>query len=235
MTRTPGRRRAAGHGSAYPVLAPPSWVGATVAGIFSGLLAVGLVWAGLHGCDAVRGRPSCGGWGIGMLVIIVVVMLLVGAMVGKVLQVPDAGVVAFFGVTLALILMLLFAVDHAFSIWMVVVLPLVTAACFAAASVLTRALEGSQEPGYVDDRTGSVDEDGGEGEDPEASPADESTATRRLPRYAPDERDRSSAAAGGEQPTTGPGTDETARLRGDDGAPLLHDESDSDEETPGSG
>ena len=45
----------------------PLAVAAATTGLVCGLVATLLVWGGQHGCDAARGRPSCGGYGFLML------------------------------------------------------------------------------------------------------------------------------------------------------------------------
>ncbi|MEP6666682.1 MAG: hypothetical protein ABJA81_09565, partial [Nocardioidaceae bacterium] len=138
------------------------------------------VWTGERGCDAVRGRPSCGGYGLLMLLAILAVCFIIGSLLLRVFGVEDPGVTTFFGVALPLIVILIFLLDYVFSGWMVLALPALAAGCFAVSVILTRALENSAETTYVDD-TRKPDRTTGE-------PAgDEEAETAALPRYAPPE------------------------------------------------
>ncbi len=157
----------------------PETLTAAITGLVCGLIAVGLVWAGERGCDAVRGRPSCGGYGLLMLIGILALCFVVGSVLLRVFGVEEPGVTTFFGIALPMIAILTLLLDYVFSAWMVVVLPALGAACFALSVVLTRALENSGETTYVDD----PDETKG---DDETADVDEQE-TKALPRYAPPE------------------------------------------------
>jgi hypothetical protein len=156
----------------------PMPVAAALTGLVTGLVATALVWGGERGCDAVRDRPTCGGSGFFMLIAITVICYLVGLALLKAFAVGDPGVTAFFGVTLPLLVVLAFLLDHVFDTWMAVAMPLLVAVCFVLSAYLVRVLEAANPSSYADD---------GEPVD-EASDADDADeADEDLPRYAPTE------------------------------------------------
>ncbi|MGH3470588.1 MAG: hypothetical protein ACRDPG_00900 [Nocardioidaceae bacterium] len=217
-----------------PFLTDPA-VSATV-GVGCGLLAVLLVCVSERGCEAVRGRATCGGGaGLSLLVVVVVVTVAAGYLGLKQLHVDSPGLVAFFGVALPLIMVMAFMIDSVFSAWMILILPLLAAVCFALSALLSQALEHAHEAGYMDDARPipEPDDAGDGGFTATAEPA----ATRGgrpsdLPHYAPPggspatlEAHRDASAL--EHPMTTASHDAgEAGLVGDDGAPLLRPEPD---------
>ena len=130
----------------------PVVVAAGLTGLVCGALAVGLVWSGEHGCDAVRGRPSCGGYGVGMLLVILAVTFAVGVLLLTMLHVAHVAVTAFFGVAVPLFVVMAFLLDHVFDPWMAWALPLMGAASFAVSTYLARGLAAANHRPYaVDD------------------------------------------------------------------------------------
>jgi hypothetical protein len=128
----------------------PIPLAAAATGLLVGSLSAGLVWLGMAGCDAWRDSPSCGGGlGIGLLTAVVVISLLVGRVLLGFAEVPDALMVSFLGIATAMIDVLMFLIDESFSVWMWLVLPVLTAATFVASAWLVRALGGTAGP---DDR-----------------------------------------------------------------------------------
>lgn len=186
----------------------PAAVAAAAAGALSGLAAIAMVWLGERGCDALEGRPSCGGIGFLMLVAIIVVVFLLGLYLLRIFEVANAGLVAFFGVTLPLMIILIFLMDVVFSAWMVATLPLVGALCFAGSTVFTSAVENSGDETYEAGATDDEADHDGAGDDPSADDDEDD-----LPRYVP--------AAPNEEHD----------LRDGEGQPLPGDERFSEEET----
>lgn len=172
---------------------PPAPLAAAIVGAVSGLLAVLLVLLAERGCDMARGRPSCGGVGLVMLVAIIVACLVLGALLMRLLHVRDPGLVAFFGVSLAVIFIMLFLIDQVFSGWMLLVIPLLAAATFAVSALLTQALENSGEPTYDAHPYTRTDADIQAAEEHRDVPARQDVAD--LPRYAPMEDPASSSGA----------------------------------------
>ena len=116
-------------------------------GLLVGSLSAGLVWLGMAGCDAWRGSPSCGGGlGVGLLTAVVVISGIAGRLLLGFADVPDASMVSFLGIAIAMIVVLLFLIDETFSVWMWLVIPLLTAATFATSAWLVRALGGTASP-----------------------------------------------------------------------------------------
>jgi len=111
-------------------------------GALVGALGVLLTYLGLQGCEAVRGTDSCGGPGLLILVAIVVVMVVAGGAVLRALRVPDAGNLSFLGVGILSVVVLMFLIDQLFEPWIIVAIPLLSAAAFALAHwVTTRYVE----------------------------------------------------------------------------------------------
>ncbi|WP_243061227.1 hypothetical protein [Nocardioides sp. SR21] len=111
---------------------------AVLIGLVVGLGIVGLTWASLRGCEAVQGTSSCGGVGYPMLGVILAAMVVVGAVLLRLAQVPEPGSTSFLAVGLTAVLALMFLVDSLLDRAMIVVLPLICAGSFAAAHWVTR-------------------------------------------------------------------------------------------------
>ena len=103
-----------------------------VTGLLVGVLIVALTAGSQRVCSAVKGTSSCGGPGFFLLVAILVVAVLVGATLLRGARVPDPGSTSFLAVGLLSVVALLFLVDQLFEWWMVIVIPLVSVATFAA-------------------------------------------------------------------------------------------------------
>lgn len=201
---------------------PPAPVAAAIAGAVSGLVAVLLVLLAERGCDMVRGRPSCGGVGLFLLIAIVVICLLLGALLMRLLHVRDPGLVAFFGVSLATMFIMVFLIDRVFSGWMILVVPLLAAATFALSALLTQALENSREPTYDAEPYTRTDADVRAAEKRLDVPARDDVTD--LPRYAPVEDRAAPGAAGssvGDDATlVTPSRGASSRARGRHAAPV---------------
>jgi hypothetical protein len=109
-----------------------------VTGLVVGLGMVGLTWAAMRTCEVARGTSSCGGTGYPVLLVILVLMVLVGTALLRAARVPDAAATSVLAVGMASVVALAFLVDVLLDRSMVVVLPLVTAATYAAAHWVTR-------------------------------------------------------------------------------------------------
>lgn len=108
-----------------------------VAGLLVGLVVVGLTWASLRTCEEVRGTPTCGTAGYPMLGVSLAVAVLVGGVLLRLARVPDPVTTSFLGVGLAAVLAMLLLIDRLDRPAMLVVVPLLTAATFAAAHWVT--------------------------------------------------------------------------------------------------
>lgn len=122
----------------------PMPVAAAAAGLLVGWTAAGLVWLGMAGCDAWRDSPSCGGGvGYGMLAAVFVLSWLVGRLLLGFAGVGDALMVSFLGVAVALIAVMLFLIDETFSVWMWLVMPVLTAITFTFSAWFVPAAGGT--------------------------------------------------------------------------------------------
>ncbi|MBI2242712.1 MAG: hypothetical protein HYU55_01700 [Nocardioides sp.] len=111
-------------------------------GVVVGLGIVGLTWASLRLCESVQGTSSCGDAGYGLLIVILVVMVILGALLLRLARVPEPGSTSFLAVGLTSVLALVFLVDSLMDRPMVVVIPLISAATFALAHWVTRTFAG---------------------------------------------------------------------------------------------
>jgi hypothetical protein len=104
---------------------------AIISGALSGIAAVLLALGASRGCEAVRDTSSCGGAG-GLLALIVILALevLVGATLLKAWQIADPYSTSFLGVGVVATLAMLIFLDQLDSPWMLLVIPLMTAAAF---------------------------------------------------------------------------------------------------------
>lgn len=116
--------------AALPAINP--FYAALVSGALSGLAAVGLALGASRGCEAVRDTTSCGGAG-GLLALVAILALevAIGATLLKAWQIADPGSTSFLGVGIVATLAMLIFLDQLDSPWMLLVIPLMTAAAFA--------------------------------------------------------------------------------------------------------
>lgn len=112
---------------------------AIITGAVVGGITVGLTWAALRGCEAIKGTSSCGGPGLLLLVAILIAMILVGSLLLRGFGVPDPGSTSFLAVGLLAVLALLFLVDALFNWWMVIVIPVLAILTFALSHWVTVA------------------------------------------------------------------------------------------------
>jgi hypothetical protein len=121
---------------AVPV--PGGMVAAVLTGLVVGLGLVGLTWAGLRTCESVQGTTSCGNSGYPLLVAILVAMVVVGGALLKAAHVPDPWTTSFLAVGLTAVIALLIFIDSLTDRSMIVIIPVLSAACFALAHWITR-------------------------------------------------------------------------------------------------
>jgi hypothetical protein len=119
---------------------PGGWPAVVVTGLLVGLVVVGLTWASLRTCEAVRGTTSCGTAGYPMLGLVLVLAVLAGGTLLRLAQVPDPVSTSLLAVGCAAVIALVFLIDHLDQPAMVVVIPLVCAVTFAGAHWLTTAV-----------------------------------------------------------------------------------------------
>jgi hypothetical protein len=117
----------------------PSRAAAALTGVVVGLLAVGLTWLGLQGCELVRGTQSCGGAGLLMLLLILAAMVTLGAVMLRAWGIADATSTSVLAVGLIAVVSLLLLIDVLTSPWMLLVIPMVGAATYALSHAVTAA------------------------------------------------------------------------------------------------
>ena len=105
---------------------------AIISGTLSGLAVVLLALGASRGCEAVRDTSSCGG-GVGLLatVALLAIEVMIGANLLKAWQISDPVSTSFLGVGVVTTIAMLTFLDHIDSPWMLLVIPLMTAAAFA--------------------------------------------------------------------------------------------------------
>jgi hypothetical protein len=104
---------------------------AIITGALSGLAAVALAIGASRGCEAVRDTSSCGG-GVGLLALVAILAIevLIGASLLRAWRISDPFSTSFLGVGLVAINAMLFFLDSLDSVWMLLVIPVLTAAAF---------------------------------------------------------------------------------------------------------
>ncbi|WP_310961555.1 hypothetical protein [Nocardioides terrisoli] len=105
-------------------------IAAPITGVICGLLTVLLAWLAAQGCEAVRGVGTCGGFGLFALIAILGIEVLVGAFLLRGWQIEEPLSTSFLGVGVVAVIAMLFFLDSIGSVWMVLVIPLLTAAAF---------------------------------------------------------------------------------------------------------
>ena len=124
-----------------PTLNP--WVAVGLTGLAVGLAGAVLTYLSLQGCKAVRGTETCGGPGVFVLVVILVLMALFGGVLlalSKVSQNPRATSLLAIGVLCVVVMVTL--LEELFSAWMFVVVPLLSVLAYLLAHwVTTRYVE----------------------------------------------------------------------------------------------
>ena len=108
-------------------------------GLLVGALMVGLTAATLRGCEAIRGTSTCGGPGLLLLVVILVLLVMVGQALLRAFTVPDPGSTSFLAVGLLAVVALLFLIDVILDWQMIIVIPLVGVATFLLSHWVTTA------------------------------------------------------------------------------------------------
>ena len=126
---------------------PTGYVAVLATGVLVGLAMVALTWGSLRTCEQVQGTSSCGTAGYPMLLVVLVAAVVLGALLLRLLRIPDPVSTSFLGVGLATVLALLFLVDRLDQRPMVVVIPVLVAASYAAAHWVTTTFI---EPGHRD-------------------------------------------------------------------------------------
>lgn len=134
-TRRPRSRAAGATRSPRSPVAVPSFALAPAAGLLTGIALLVFVWAGLQGCEALRGGASCGaGPGMTYLVVVFAATVVVGRLLLGLLKVDEPGMTSFLAVGITCLVAVLVFSGLFESALMLVLLPLMSAAAFAASA-----------------------------------------------------------------------------------------------------
>jgi len=110
-----------------------------LAGLLVGALMVGLTAGSLRACEGIRGTATCGGPGLLILVVILILLIMVGQVLLRLFQVPDPGSTSFLAVGLIAVVALLFLIDVILDWTMIIVIPLIGVATFLLSHWITTA------------------------------------------------------------------------------------------------
>jgi hypothetical protein len=105
-------------------------IAVVLTGLVVGVVGVLLSYGASQGCEAVRGVGSCGGTGLFALLAVVVIEVLLGALLLKAWRITDPTSTSFLAVGLVAVVALLFFLESLESVWMLVVIPVLTAIAF---------------------------------------------------------------------------------------------------------
>ncbi len=125
-----GRRRAPRERTPVSLPAINPRIAALVTGLVVGLVGVLLSFGASRGCEAVRGVGSCGGSGLFALLAVLAIEVVLGAVLLKAWGIVDPASTSFLGVGLVAVLALLFFLRSLESVWMLLVIPVLTAITF---------------------------------------------------------------------------------------------------------
>ena len=121
-----------------PVINPRLAVALT--GGVVGLVGVGLTTVAGRGCEVIRGVGSCGSIGLLALLVILVLEILLGAVLLKAWRLTDPTSTSFLGVGLAAVFVMLFLLQSLESVWMFLVIPLLSVVTFLVSWLVTETL-----------------------------------------------------------------------------------------------
>ncbi len=113
---------------------------ALLTGAAVGLVSILLAFVIGRGCDAVRGVSSCGAVGLFALLAILAIQVILGAVLLRAWRLPDPTTTSFLGVGLMAVFILFFLLSAVSSVWMVLVIPVLSALTFLLALWVTDTL-----------------------------------------------------------------------------------------------
>jgi len=121
---------------------------AALTGLLVGGLAVLIAWLAGAGCTAARGTSSCGGAaGLPILLAALVVMAYAGALLLRVLGVPDAGSTSLLAVGVLAVLVMVFLLGSLDEWWAVVAVPVAAVVAYAGSWWVTAAVADEEPAG----------------------------------------------------------------------------------------
>ena len=117
----------------------PGRLAAGLTGLIVGAFGAMLTYVSLQGCNALRGTETCGGTGLLLLVIILVVMVLFGSVLLAAWQITDARSTSFLAVGVLCVIVMLTLMQQLFSPWMFLIVPILSAAAYLLSHWVTTA------------------------------------------------------------------------------------------------
>ena len=114
-------------------------IAVVVTGGLVGLLGVLLAYFASRGCETVRGVGSCGGTGLLALLVILVIEVVLGAIMLKAWKITDPTSTSFLGVGLVAVFVLLFLLSSLESVWMILIIPVLSSLFFLLSWWVTTA------------------------------------------------------------------------------------------------
>ena len=121
-----------------PVINPRLAV--AISGGVVGLVGVALTTVAGRGCEVIRGVGSCGGIGLLALLVILVLEILLGAVLLKAWRLTDPTSTSVLGVGLAAVFVMLFLLESLESVWMFLVIPVLSVVTFLVSWLVTETL-----------------------------------------------------------------------------------------------
>jgi hypothetical protein len=121
-----------------PVINPRLAV--AISGGAVGLVGVALTTVAGRGCEVIRGVGSCGGIGLLALLVILVLEILLGAVLLQAWRHTDPTSTSVLGVGLAAVFVMLFLLESLESVWMFLVIPVLSVVTFLVSWLVTETL-----------------------------------------------------------------------------------------------
>jgi hypothetical protein len=126
----------------------PGRLAAAITGLVVGAFGAMLTYVSLKGCDALRGTETCGGTGLGLLLVILVLMVLLGAVLLAAWQISDPRSTSFLAVGVLSVIVMLTLMQQLYSPWMFLIVPVVSAGSYVLSHWVTTAfIEAKPEDG----------------------------------------------------------------------------------------
>ena len=117
----------------------PGRLAAAITGLVVGAFGAMLTYLSLKGCDALRGTETCGGTGLLVLVVILVLMVLLGAALLAAWEISDPRSTSFLAVGVLSVIVMLTLMQQLYSPWMFLIVPLISAAAYVLSHWVTTA------------------------------------------------------------------------------------------------
>jgi len=115
-------------------------VGTIAVGVVVGLIGVVLFYLAQVGCSTVRGVNSCGGLGVAALLLVAAVEVVVGSVLLKALSLTETTSTSLLAVGMVAVIAMALFFGALGSVWMFLVLPLLTGATFLVSWWITHSI-----------------------------------------------------------------------------------------------